>query len=86
MMAHFRIIFGKIQTSLLIITPFPDRTVFAFANLLTATISKSSRPEVFCKSVEISPCIFIYKETLAQVFSCEFCEIFKNAFFTRHLR
>ena len=26
------------------------------------------------------------KETLAQVFSCEFCKIFKNTFFTEHLR
>ena len=26
------------------------------------------------------------KETLAQVFSCEFCEIFKNTFFTEHFR
>ena len=25
------------------------------------------------------------KETLAQVFSCEFCEISKNSFFTEHL-
>ena len=31
-------------------------------------------------------CSFIIKETLAQVFSCEFCEISKNAFFTEHLR
>ena len=37
-----------------------------------------SRPEVFCN--------FIRKETLAQVFSCEFCEIFKNTFFIEHLR
>ena len=29
--------------------------------------------------------IFIKKETLAQVFSCEFCEISKNTFFTEHL-
>ena len=28
---------------------------------------------------------FIKKETLAQVFSCEFCEIFKNTFFIEHL-
>ena len=28
-------------------------------------------------------CNFIKKETLAQVFSCEFCEIFKNMFFYR---
>ena len=26
---------------------------------------------------------FIKKETLAQLFSCEFCKIFKNAFFYR---
>ena len=32
------------------------------------------------------PCNFIKKETLAQVFSCEFCEISKNTFFTEHLR
>ena len=31
-------------------------------------------------------CNFIKKETLAQVFSCEFCEISKNTFFTEHLR
>ena len=30
-------------------------------------------------------CNFIKKETLAQVFSCEFCEISKNTFFTEHL-
>ena len=29
---------------------------------------------------------FFKKESLAQVFSCEFCEIFKNIFFTEHLR
>ena len=28
----------------------------------------------------------IKKETLAQTFSCEFCEISKNNFFTEHLR
>ena len=29
---------------------------------------------------------FIKKETLAQAFSCEFCEISKNTFFIEHLR
>ena len=29
--------------------------------------------------------VFIKKETLAQVFSCEFYEICKNTFFTEHL-
>ena len=28
---------------------------------------------------------FIEKESLAHVFSCQFCEIFKNIFFTEHL-
>ena len=30
-------------------------------------------------------CKFIKKETLAQVLSCGFLEIFKNTFFTEHL-
>ena len=30
-------------------------------------------------------CNFVKKETVAQVFSCEFCEISKNTFFTEHL-
>ena len=30
-------------------------------------------------------CNFIKKETLAQVFSSEFCKISKNTFFTEHL-
>ena len=29
---------------------------------------------------------YLAQETLAQVFSCEFCEIFKNTFFTEHLQ
>ena len=29
---------------------------------------------------------YIEKETLIQVFSCEFCEISKNTFLTEHLR
>ena len=30
--------------------------------------------------------LFLKKQSLAQVFSCEFCEIYKNTFFTEHLR
>ena len=38
--------------------------------------------------LEILPeaCNFIKKDTLTQVFFCEFCEIFKNTFFTEHLQ
>ena len=35
--------------------------------------------------LQASVCNFIEKETLAQVFFCEFCEISKNTFFTEHL-
>ena len=31
-------------------------------------------------------CNFIKKETLAQVFSGEFCQVFKNTYFKEHLR
>ena len=33
----------------------------------------------------LRPATFIKKEALAQMFSCEFCEISKNTFFTGHL-
>ena len=35
--------------------------------------------------IELETCNFIKKESLAQVFSCESCEISKNTFFTEHL-
>ena len=37
-----------------------------------------------CQSLFVSY-NFIKKETLAQGFSCEFCKIFKDTFFTEHL-
>ena len=59
-------------------------------------IFKSSRPETFCKKdalknlakftgKHLCQSLFLKKETLAQVFFCEFCEIFKNTFFTEYL-
>ena len=39
---------------------------------------------LFFNKVAGATCNFIKKETLAQVFSCEFCEIFKNTFFIEH--
>ena len=38
------------------------------------------------KFIRPQACNFIKKETLTQVFSCEFCEIFKNSLFTEHLQ
>ena len=34
----------------------------------------------------VSACNFSKKETLAQVFSCEFREIYNNTFLTKHFR
>ena len=53
------------------------KTLFSSAYVIG--ITRSSRPEVFCKKA----CNFIKKETLAQVFSCKVCEISKNTFFHR---
>ena len=39
----------------------------------------------FNKVAGLRPATLWKKQTLAQVLSCEFCEIFKNAFFTEHL-
>ena len=39
----------------------------------------------FLIKLQSETCNFIKKRTLAQVLSCEFCEIFKNTFFTEHL-
>ena len=41
--------------------------------------ARSSRPEVFCEKGVLGH-LFFKKETLAQVFSCEFYEISKNIF------
>ena len=37
-------------------------------------------------ATQAEACNFIKKETMAQVLSCEFCEISKNTFSTEHLR
>ena len=45
---------------------------------------KTSGRVSFLIKLQALSCIFIKKETLAQVLSCEFCEISKNTFFTEH--
>ena len=47
---------------------------------LVMTVKDNRFAQVF------SACNFIQKETLAQMFSCKFCEISKNTFFEQHLR
>ena len=45
-------------------------------------ILQNLQENTYCARVP-QACNFIKKETLAQVFSCKFCEIFKNAYFYR---
>ena len=40
----------------------------------------------FLKKLQDSTCNYIKKETLAQVLLRDYCEIFKNIFFTDHVR
>ena len=65
------------------------------ANLAVWSI-RSSRPELLYKKgvlrnstkftgKHLYQSLFFKKESLAQVFSCEFCGISKNTFFTEHL-
>ena len=62
------------------ITPnFPKNEHLLPPDTHTYEDETSIRPEVFNKNLYN----FIKIETLAQVFSCEFCEIFKNNFFYR---
>ena len=53
-------------------------------NMINIIYKKKQPLEVFFVK-RPQACNFIKKETLAQVFSCEFCEISKNTFFTEHL-
>ena len=39
---------------------------------------------LFNKAGALKACIFIKKEIPTQVFSCEYCEIFKNSFLVEH--
>ena len=51
-------------------------------------INRSSHRRCSVKKVFLEfsqACNFIKIETLTQVFSCEFCEISKNTFFTEHI-
>ena len=56
-----------------------DKNVAIF--MLQLCYDKNSRQTLANHRPEA--CNFIKKETLAQVFSCEFCEIYKNTFYYR---
>ena len=57
-----------------------------FLEILQNSQEDTSARVSFLINLQAPACNFIKKETLAQVFSCEFCETSKNTFFTEHLR
>ena len=58
----------------------------ALRNFAKFTGKHLSQSLFFTKICRSEACNFIKNETLAQTFSCEFCEISKNTFFTEHLQ
>ena len=61
---------------------FIKKVVFKnFAKFAGKYLSQS----LFLIKLQAEACNFIKKKALVQVFSCEFCEIFKNIFLTEHL-
>ena len=73
------------------ITGFPSyrssRPV-VFCKMVFLKISQNSHEKTYARVsflIKLQACNFIKKETLAQMFSCEFCEVVKNTFFIEHL-
>ena len=58
------------------------KAIYIFS--LTLCYSQNSGLEVLCNLSQA--CKVIWKKTLTQMCSCEFCKIFKNTFYIEHLR
>ena len=65
--------------------PFKSK-VESFLKIILWTETQLNNNVTYWKVLKLSIANFIKKETLAEVFSCEFCEIFKKTFFTKQLR
>ena len=65
--------------------PFKSK-VESFLKIILWTETQLNNNVTCWKVLKLSIANFIKKETLAEVFSCEFCEIFKKTFFTKQLR
>ena len=68
--------------------PKPPPEVF-YRKKAFLKISQNSQKNTYARvsfliKLQTHACNFIKKETLAQVFSCEFCKIFKKTFFTEN--
>ena len=67
-----------------ILTKFTGKHLCQSLFLMMLQATKNSQ-ENTCARVSFLACNFIKKETLAQMFSCESCQISKNTFFTEHI-
>ena len=63
-----------------LMTKRDDMILFCFSIKNRLNFRKQS-PDMFCKKRRSQK----FRRTLAQVFSCEFCEISKNTFLTEHI-
>ena len=77
----------KQYTPLLAMTIFRSSRPYVFCKkgVLSAKFTGKHlcQSPFFNKVEDLQACNFIKKETVAQVFSCEFCEISKNTFYYR---
>ena len=64
---------------------FEDVFKTSWRHVFSVTILRLPRRLARCLEDRPQACNFIKKETLAQVFSCECCQISKNTVFTEHL-
>ena len=64
---------------------WPNQQFLADLITFTKEILNEKRHFLYCDSCMPQACNFIKKEALAQMFSCEFCEISKCTFFTEHI-
>ena len=62
-----------------------ENTCARVSFLIKLQARRASEAQRLRVSEALRACNFIKKETLAQVFSCEFCEISKNTIFTEYL-
>ena len=77
---------GKFKKFLLEICQQLDLVLLLCEGIHSYTLISFRSRHQRCSVKKGAACNFIKKETLAQVFSQEFCEISKNTFFTEHLR
>ena len=76
-MGHHTIVGGAIVQGGIVIEPL-KLVEFSYSYTIITQPEAAVVQRCSVKKLQTEACNFIKKEILAQVFSCEFCEIFKN--------